>query len=185
MTKKPFQEILGNENIMLRRLDQTDSGAMFRIVNDNRDVFRLWLNWVDNINSEGDMRQYIQCRLDLWTELAMFTYTIHDRNKNMAGMISLKNIAWEHQRAEFVAWRDQSDKFRGLGTEAVKLLSCEAFSAGFHRLEIRCDTRHPSSPRVAQKAGFSLEATLKAYERYHLSPHNYIDWHIFVKFNAM
>ncbi len=53
----------------------------------------------------------------------------------------------------------------GYITEAVTRISAFAFDAlGARRVEIRCDPRNFRSARVAERAGFTLEGTIRNNE---------------------
>jgi len=55
---------------------------------------------------------------------------------------------------------------RGFTTEAVRALTEAAFATmAAYRVEIRCDSRNRKSRRVAELAGYQLEAQLRADDR--------------------
>jgi RimJ/RimL family protein N-acetyltransferase len=55
----------------------------------------------------------------------------------------------------------RSDRMgRGTATSALELVTAAAFSAGYQRLELRCDEGNAASAAVARKAGYSHTATV-------------------------
>jgi ribosomal-protein-alanine N-acetyltransferase len=60
-------------------------------------------------------------------------------------------------------WTTASARGRGLTTRALTLLSTWALcKAGAKRVQLRADVRNTASLRVAEKAGFTREGTLRA-----------------------
>lgn len=77
------------------------------------------------------------------------------------GSSGLHRMNWLIGRYEIGYWIRTSESGRGYVTEAVA--GIVAFAAQYlhaTRMEIRCDPRNVPSRRVAERAGFHLEATL-------------------------
>jgi len=73
---------------------------------------------------------------------------------------------WSVPKFEIGYWCRASMQGRGYTTEAVKALTALAFQTmGANRVEIRCDSRNQRSRRVAELAGYRLEAQLRADDR--------------------
>jgi RimJ/RimL family protein N-acetyltransferase len=65
--------------------------------------------------------------------------------------------------AEIGYWMDPRARGRGVATAAVRALCQWAFpELGLTLIEWRCETGNVASRRVAEKAGFLIEATLRA-----------------------
>jgi RimJ/RimL family protein N-acetyltransferase len=74
----------------------------------------------------------------------------------------LHHCDWEVPKFEIGYWCRTSYQGHGYVTEAVRALTRVGFEQlGANRLEIRCDERNSRSRRVAERAGYRLEAKLK------------------------
>ena len=79
----------------------------------------------------------------------------------LVGICGLQGIDWEVPKFEIGYWCRTRFTGHGYTTEAVKAITAFALDAlGARRVEIRCDTLNLPSARVAERAGFQLEATL-------------------------
>ncbi|GII34887.1 GNAT family N-acetyltransferase [Planotetraspora mira] len=92
--------------------------------------------------------------------LAIFT-----KGGELVGGISLHGTDWETGITE--VGYGVGPKFRGQGfaPEAVRAVTRWAFSLGIHRVELRTTPENEASQRVAAKAGFIHEGTLRQAKR--------------------
>jgi RimJ/RimL family protein N-acetyltransferase len=92
--------------------------------------------------------------------LAIFT-----NGGELAGRISLHGTDWDTGITE--VGYGVGPKFRGQGIapEAVRAVTRWAFSLGLHRVELRTIPENEASQRVAAKAGFTYEGTLRQAQR--------------------
>jgi RimJ/RimL family protein N-acetyltransferase len=80
----------------------------------------------------------------------------------LSGGVFLKDLDPVHLRAELAYFTDHRQEGRGLMTQAVRQTVDYAFkSLRLHRLIIKLTPMNVGSRRVAEKAGFELEGTLK------------------------
>ena len=78
------------------------------------------------------------------------------------GGSGLHRIDWSVPAFEIGYWVRKSLEGQGYISEAVAGITDFGFEViGGERIEIRCDTRNQRSANVAQRAGYSLEATLR------------------------
>ncbi len=74
----------------------------------------------------------------------------------------LHHCDWEVPKFEIGYWCRTSYQGHGYVTEAVRALTRVGFEQlGANRIEIRCDERNSRSRRVAERAGYRLEAKLE------------------------
>ena len=80
----------------------------------------------------------------------------------LLGGTGLHRIDWALGRFEIGYWRKTGCEGRGIATEAVRAMARLAFdSLGARRVEIRMDDNNTKSWKVAERAGFTLEAVLR------------------------
>ena len=80
----------------------------------------------------------------------------------LVGGTGLHRIDWTLRKFEIGYWRKTGCEGRGFVTEAVRALARLAFDTlEARRVEIRMDDNNAASWRVAERAGFTLEALLR------------------------
>ena len=85
-----------------------------------------------------------------------------DSGGELVGGAGLHRIDWTLRKFEIGYWRRTGCEGQGFVTEAVHTLTRVAFDVlDARRVEIRMDDRNARSWRVAERAGFTLEALLR------------------------
>jgi RimJ/RimL family protein N-acetyltransferase len=80
------------------------------------------------------------------------------------GSISLTSIAWPDRRAEVGYWLGADARGHGHVTRAVRLICRWGFhELGLERIALIAAVANPASQTVADRAGFTREAVLRAY----------------------
>lgn len=78
------------------------------------------------------------------------------------GTIGVFRKSWDHAVAEIGYWLSADARGQGVATRAVKLLSLWAIEAmGLARIQLGTNRANLASQRVAEKAGFKYEGTLR------------------------
>ncbi|WP_052848794.1 GNAT family N-acetyltransferase [Streptomyces avicenniae] len=81
----------------------------------------------------------------------------------LLGRLSLKDLDLIDGTAEVAYWMTPAARGRGVCPRAVRTLTAWALDeAGFHRLTLLHSTANTASCRVAEKAAFALEGTLRS-----------------------
>ncbi|MEU8472279.1 GNAT family N-acetyltransferase [Streptomyces sp. NPDC029006] len=87
----------------------------------------------------------------------------HPDSGQAVGLIGLGDIDLAGGSAEILYWVLPAGRGRGVTVEATKRLSQWAFDdLGLHRLRLCHSMANPASCRVAAKAGFSVEGTMRS-----------------------
>jgi RimJ/RimL family protein N-acetyltransferase len=82
------------------------------------------------------------------------------------GSISLMRFAWPDRRAEVGYWLGAPARGHGHATRAVGIICRWGFrELGLERIELLAAGVNAASQQVAQRAGFTREALLRAYSR--------------------
>jgi RimJ/RimL family protein N-acetyltransferase len=98
-------------------------------------------------------------------ELAM---AIVDTDDRVLGAMGMSNFDWPGLRAEIGYWMAPEARRRGVGAQATRMLAEWAISTlGLERLELLAHPGNVASQRLAERAGFTREGTLRKYRRRH------------------
>jgi RimJ/RimL family protein N-acetyltransferase len=98
-------------------------------------------------------------------ELAL---AVVDGDDRLLGALGLSNFDWPDLKAEIGYWVAAEARRRGVGARATRLLAVWALtSLGLERVELLANPRNEASLRLAERAGFTREGTLRRYRRRH------------------
>jgi RimJ/RimL family protein N-acetyltransferase len=126
-----------------------------------------WLPWAVAVptvaESEAHCRRQ-QARFLLREDFGMLIFVrLPDGTEGeLVGATGLHRIDWELRKFEIGYWRRSGCGGRGFITEAVRAVARLAFDVlGARRVEIRMDDDNVASWKLAERAGFTLEALLR------------------------
>jgi RimJ/RimL family protein N-acetyltransferase len=115
-----------------------------------------------------DARDFISgTRADLTSgrELAL---AIVDGDDRLLGAVGISNFDWVDHKAEIGYWIAAEARRRGIGARATRMLAVWALGQlGMERLELLAHPQNEASQRLALRAGFTREGTLRRYRRRH------------------
>lgn len=160
---KDFPEEFETERLLIRSPMPGDGEEKRRAVSESLESLKPWLSWAQEEptaeESEVEARG-ARARFMERTDLQMLLF---DRESGeLVGGSGLHRIEWEIPKFEIGYWCRSRFEGRGYITEAVRGIA--DFAAEYldaRRLEILCDSRNLRSVRVAERAGFELEARLR------------------------
>jgi ribosomal-protein-serine acetyltransferase len=149
----------------LRLLNLRDAGALFALVEANRDRLRRWLPWPDANRSVLDSRAYV-LRMRAHARAGRgqsFGLWWKDRLVGVAGFVWIDPA---NQSAGIGYWLAEAAEGHGLMTAAVAALLRHGFrTLGLNRIELRAGVRNRRSRAIPQRLGFRHEGTLRHSER--------------------
>jgi RimJ/RimL family protein N-acetyltransferase len=154
---------LHGPRVLLRPYRAEDAAAAFAAVEESREHLRPWVPWAESNATVEETRDYcIRCTAN-WLLRSDLTLGIFEAGGGRyLGGTGLHEPDWELRSFEIGYWLRATATGQGYATEAVSLLVDLAFAhLDARRIEIRCDTRNDASRRVAERAGFVLEGTLR------------------------
>ena len=134
---------------------------------ETRAELRPWMPWAHTEKSLDDSEAYcrrMQARYLLREDLAMFIFErdVMGREGRFLGGTGLHRIDWSLRGFEIGYWRRTGCGAQGYVTEAVRALARFAFDRlAARRVEIRTDDANSASWKLAERAGFTLEALLR------------------------
>jgi RimJ/RimL family protein N-acetyltransferase len=98
-------------------------------------------------------------------ELALAIVDMDDR---LLGALGLSNFDWIDLKGEIGYWMVAESRRQGIGARATRLLAVWALTRlGLERVELLANPRNEASLRLAERAGFTREGTLRRYRRRH------------------
>jgi RimJ/RimL family protein N-acetyltransferase len=124
-----------------------------------------WTRVPDNY-SQSDARAFLLYRHDAVLIGAAAPFAVVSADDRLLGSVALIGIEWPHLRGEVGYWLAREARGQGHATRAVRLICGWGFDAlGLGRIVLHAATENVASQRVAQRAGFTREAELRAYFR--------------------
>ena len=160
-------ERIDTERLVLRSPRAGDG----RLVNDAIAVSHAelapWMPWAGTMPSVDESEAHCrrqQARFLLREDFVFFMFArgASGGEGELLGGTGLHRIDWTVRKFEIGYWRKTGCHGRGFVTEAVRAVARMAFdSLAARRVEIRMDDHNAPSWRVAERAGFTLEALLR------------------------
>ena len=172
----PIREIIAGEGLVLKLLSEASAPALFRVINENRNVLRKWLPFVDNTWKINDTEIFIRSVLLSSGPKPDIVYEIWYQD-NFAGLIALKEVDRFNKRTELGYWLNPEVQGKGIMTTCCRCLIDFAFKKlKMHRLQIKVGIGNAPSARIPEKLGFRFEGIERNGEKF--SDH-YIDIEVY------
>jgi RimJ/RimL family protein N-acetyltransferase len=158
-----FPDSFETERLFIRAPRAGDGQAINDAVRESHEHLKPWMPWAQTISEVEETEELVRrgavrwiLREDLWMLLFRKSDGLY------VGGSGLHRIDWSVPAFETGYWVRKSLEGQGYIGEAVVAITNFAFRIiGAERMEIRCDTRNRRSANVAQRAGYTLEATLR------------------------
>ena len=117
--------------------------------------------WHARSITSADAEAWIDHELNRWGQERGGSWAI-TREGLLVGRIGIGGVSLEEARAGVTYWVLPEARGRGVAARAIGGVADWAFDVvGFHRLELDHSTQNPASCRVAMKAGFVPEGTIR------------------------
>ena len=117
--------------------------------------------WHGRTMTVDEAREWIAARATRWTREVGADWAV-TRDSVVLGRVGLRIIDLAEGYGEVAYWVRPAYRGIGVAASAVDALSSWTFGRlGLHRLELRHSVRNEPSCRVAAKAGFAVEGTLR------------------------
>lgn len=163
-------EALETDRLHIRVARPGDGAVFNEAILESRSALAPWLSWVTpaptQAQSEASCRR-AQARYLLNEDLMVLCF-LKDGG-TLVGGSGLHNANWTLRQFEVGYWGRTRFGGQGLMTEAVRALSDHALQRlGAHRVFLTVDEANRLSWRLAERAGFTLEGTLRN-ERFNLA----------------
>jgi RimJ/RimL family protein N-acetyltransferase len=126
-----------------------------------------WMPWATPTPTLDNTEEWCRRNIGKFWLREQIHYTLWLKDSmTYVGGCGMNRIDWKIPMAEIGYWLATPHCGNGLMTEAVNALTAMAHNElGIQRMEIRCDDRNLPSARVAERAGYTLEGTLRCDAR--------------------
>ena len=160
---KEIPEAFETERLLIRAPRFGAGADVSAAVLESMEELRPWMEWAQRPPSVEESELHSResyCAFLQRTSLGLLLFL--KGTVTLVGRSGLHNVNWEIPSFEIGYWC--RSRFQGLGyiTEAVRGITVYGFETlHARRMAIRCDTRNERSRRVAERAGYPLEGTLR------------------------
>ena len=158
-----FPELIETARLIIRPPHPDDGAEVNAAIRETFADLHRWMKWASYLPSVAETEQRRQHAHEAWLAGKDFNVQAHLKTSGaLAVCAGLHPLDWDVPKFEIGYWCRARYQGSGYVTETVKALTrvgFETFAA--KRIEIRCDERNIRSRRVAERAGYSLEAILK------------------------
>lgn len=153
-----------DDDLLLRSITEEDADVIYRSLDENREIMRRWLPFVDELHSSDDELVFIHSVLAQPEEVRCHSFVILDCG-TFCGLIGFVNADFNNKKTEIGYWLVPDAWHKGIMTKAVKCLTRWAFDKwGMNRVQIKCAVKNVESNSVACRCGYVLEGTERAGE---------------------
>ena len=165
-----------DEEIQLRIRLISESKALYDLVDQNRRHLRTWFPWVDQTNSENDIRRFIERGLEKFESGTACDFGIYYKGI-MVGSGGFNTIDSANKLAIIGYWLDKKYQGYGIITRAMqKCIELARERYDIHRFELLADVDNDKSNAVAERLGFTLETIQKESRFYNGKFHSMKQW---------
>jgi RimJ/RimL family protein N-acetyltransferase len=161
-----FPESFETERLSIRSPLPGDGPEVHRALKESIDELTPWMAWPKQHRTVDDSEASVRrARVAFLARSELRLHLYLEGTDELVGIAGLQGIDWDVPKFEIGYWCRTSFVGNGYITEAVEAITSLAFDAlGARRVEIRCDPDNLKSAKVAERAGFTLEATLRNNE---------------------
>ena len=152
------------ENYNIRLLKNSDINAYYAMVTKNKKRLEdFFTGTTSKTKSFEDTKVFLAEMLDRTSRKEYFPYIIEDTKTNtIVGFLDLKNIDWKIPKTEMGLYIDKDYANKGISTKAFILFCDYCFETyGFRKLFLRTHSENYSARKIAEKAGFKIEGTIR------------------------
>jgi len=163
MIRKNCPPRIETERLILRAPSVSDARAVNAAQGESFAELHRWMKWADTPIALEETAAYARIASELFGSGEDFSlWAFLKSTGEFVLACGLHHGDWDVPKFEIGYWCRISYQGRGYVTEAVRTLTRVGFEQlGANRIEIRCDARNSRSRRVAERAGYRLEAKLK------------------------
>ncbi|WP_302573102.1 GNAT family N-acetyltransferase, partial [Parabacteroides goldsteinii] len=161
----------------IREAIYEDAEIIYEAIDKHREDLRIWLPFVDGLNSVADEQLFLESTLKVPYKERDVVYII-EKGFAICGLIGFHFSDRTNHRTEIGYWLLPEFRGKGVITRAVHYLCQWAFfEKDFNRIQVRCAVGNQPSNAIPQRLGFTLEGTERDGEL--LSSGEYTDINVY------
>lgn len=160
-------ESIETKRLMLRPPLPCDAPVVNAAIEETFEDLHLWMDWAHHLPTIEETEEHSRNALNLFRARTDFPFRAYLKSTNEYVLsCGIHPMDWDVPKFEIGYWCRASMQGHGYVTEAVQALTRVGFeNLKANKIEIRCDVRNLRSRRVAELAGYHLEATLRNDQR--------------------
>ncbi|WP_321281553.1 GNAT family protein [Marinifilum fragile] len=143
--------------IELKQIEQSDSKAIFEMIDSQREYLGKWLPFVEFTKEVSDTDKFVHSVVNAPKERFEYVFVIRIKNE-FVGLIGFKDTDKPNQKTEIGYWLSEKHQKQGIITKSVEKLCDFAFNKqGINRIQIKCAVGNKPSIKIPQRLGFKFE----------------------------
>ncbi|MBB6450698.1 ribosomal-protein-serine acetyltransferase [Geomicrobium halophilum] len=159
------------EGLYLHLIEMPHAHDLFTAVHHARGHLRLWLPWVDSMQTVTDYQPVIHSWLQQFADGRGFQAAIR-KNDIFAGVVGLHEIDWGSRKTSVGYWLSDAFTGQGIMTKAVYTVLKIVFEEyQLNRVEVKCGINNHDSQAIPKRLGFQYEGIVREgewlYDHYH------------------
>lgn len=174
---RPHSYSIGISDYTIREATLEDAAPIFEAIDQNREDLRIWLPFVDGLNSVADEKGFLQSVLTVPYEQRDPVYVL-EHGDAICGLAGFHFSDAPNHRTEIGYWLLPAYRGKGIVTNAVRHLCQWAVrERDINRIQICCAAGNVPSNAIPQRLGFTLEGTEREGEL--LASGEYVDCNVY------
>lgn len=164
---RPAPQAIETERLLIRLPLPGDGAEVNTAIRETFDELHVWMDWAQHLPTVQETEEHIQrAHTDFVTATDFPYFAFLKASDTFVLATGLHPKDWAVPKFEIGYWCRASLQGQGYVTEAIRKLTSVGFEVmEANRIEIRCEPRNLRSRRVAERAGFHLEAVLRNDKR--------------------
>ena len=159
-----LKEFRVDASTRLRELTSEDAGALYALVDSNREYLRQWLPWVEGQQGPQDSSRFIEGAIKDNRAGVALTLGIEHQGE-IAGVIAFHEFDADNRQTSMGFWISSSHQGKGIVTSSCESLIEYAFTdLGLNRVVMKIAEDNARSRRVAERLGLACEGVSKQWE---------------------
>ena len=151
----------------MRLIGRQHTGALFGLVDSNREHLRTWHPWVDNVRSVEDVGKMISVWEQQHAKNRGFCAGIMFDNQ-LCGVIHHLNVDWPNRWTALSYWLAAAHQGQGIMTTCCRAMIVHSFNEWkLNRVTIECATENARSRAIPERLGFKFEGIVRGVEWLH------------------
>ncbi len=162
-----YDEDLMQFRLGLKSMEDADIVQLWKVIKNNKDSLRPWLDWVDLVQSQDEYRSYME-RVKYEQSIGIQKQIILTVDDVAAGEIVFEDFDARVRSCMMGYWLNPELHNQGIMTSACTRAINMAFeSLNIDKVNVRFISDNTASHKLASKLGFKLDGVLRKNILYH------------------